>query len=182
MIISTVAIIFVLFVTMLLFMKWDDIHEYHENKKRNDEELLLDSEPVIEEIKEEVSIMENKVVEEFKPLEIENKVEPEIEYAVDDYSIIDQSLFYRISQNSYSDTMTHTVRGVFSTGDRAGKDYNKMLVHLIIRNKNTDEVVIESIQEYHSVTSPNSDYYFGFTEITDYSKDEFVISCSITAY
>ena len=100
MIISTVAIIFVSFVIMLVFIKWD-VHEYHENKKQNDEELLLDSEPIIEEIKEEVSIMENKVVEEFKPLEIENKVEPEIEYAVDDYSIIDQSLFYRISQNSY---------------------------------------------------------------------------------
>ena len=177
----TVVVVILLFVSMLVFMKWDDIQEYHEkNKKQNS--FIDSSKPVIDIEENHIKVLEDRVVEEFKTLEIENKVVPELEYAIDDYSIIDQSLFYRISKINNSNYMTHTVKGVFSTGENAGKEYNKMLVHLIIKNKNTDEVAVESIQEYHSVNSPNSEYLFGFTEITDYSEDEFVISCSITAY
>ena len=154
------------------------------------------------EVNDEVNIVSNKNVEpekqeietthiyvasqepvfEEKPIEITNSVEPEIEYAVDDYTILDKSLFYRIDGSKDKTTMEHIVRGLFTTGEHAGIDYNAMNVHLVVTNIKTGEEVINTIQTYYNVVSPNSEYLFGFREVTDYCTDEFTFYCSITGY
>ena len=129
-----------------------------------------------------VDLKTKEMIIEEKPIEITNSVEPEIEYAVSDYNIIDKSLFYRIDGSKDKTTMEHIVRGLFTTGEHAGKDYNTMNVHLVVTNIKTGEEVVNTIQTYYNVVSPNSEYLFGFREVTDYCTDEFTFYCTITAY
>ena len=115
-------------------------------------------------------------------IEIENTVEPEIEYTDRRYHIIDTELSYVIEGDSERVNMNHIIKGVFTTNEDAGKDYNTMNVHLIIINKTTNEEVVNVIQSYYNVTEPNSDYHFGFNEVTGYNEDDYTFKCSITGY
>lgn len=115
-------------------------------------------------------------------IEIENSVNPEVEYRSDNYSIIDSSVTYWIEGDENRETMNHHIQGVFVTNDKAGIDYNTMNVHLVILNKETKDEVINVIQSYYNVTEADSEYYFGFNEISEYNEDEYTFRCSITGY